>query len=173
MVDANAGLGASFTVEKTYDLRGTAGIAFYWWGADNPPESMNQLILETPTGFWYSDFNDGPARFRYVFMPWGSFTWVSAEQRYLEPHRHGTGLLNLEGAPNEPDLSQIDGFLITIHTTGERRIDYIFAPLMSPFPARFTVRRSASLELAAEFVVRHPVSEELLIEFITRRSASQ
>lgn len=156
-------LPAKFRVEKIYDLRGTAGLAFYWWGADNPPSALVQLILETPTGFWYSDFYDGPARLRHVFIPWGSFTWVSAEQRYLEPHRHGF---------NEPDKSKIDGILYTIHTTGVRRIDYIYAPLMAEFSAKFIVRKSASRNLNAGFIVRHSDLKELPGEFVIIHTAT-
>ena len=156
-------LPAKFRVTKTYDLRGTAGIAFYWWGANNPPEALNQLRLETPTGFWYSDFVDGPASFRHVFIPWGSFTWVSTTQRSLEPHRHGL---------NAPDRSQIDAILFTIHTTGVRRIDYIYAPLMALFPCKFTIRRSTSQNLAAGFNVRRSETYNLPCGFTVRLTSN-
>ena len=156
-------LKAGFRVEKIYDLRGTAGVAFYWWGANNPPEALNQLRLETPTGFWYSDFIDGPARLRHVFIPWGSFTWVSAEQRYLEPHRHGF---------NEPDKSQIDAILFTIHTTGVRRIDYIYAPLMNEFICKFIVRHSDALNLSAGFAVRRSNLDNMPGELVARHASS-
>ena len=157
-------LTAKFRVERVYDLRGTAGIAFYWWGAANPPEAQNQLRLETPTGFWYTDFIDGPASFRYVFIPWGNFTWVSTAQRRLEPHRHGF---------NEPNKSQIDAILYTINTAGVRRIDYIHAPFMRPFPCKFTVRHPGSADLGAGFAVARPGSQNLPAGFTIRQSASQ
>jgi hypothetical protein len=169
-------LKANFRVEKTYDLRGTAGIAFYWWGANNPPSALNQVIVETgpgnagapvptpPTGFWYSDFYDGPARLRHVFIPWGSFTWVPSPQRLLEPHRHGF---------EEPDKSRITGFLITIHTTGKRRIDFIYAPFMVEFLAKFIIRRSTSRDFLGKIIVRHPGSQNLPGKFIVRRSTSR
>lgn len=125
---------------------------------------MNQLILETPTGFWFSDFYDGPAKLRHVFIPWGNFTWVSAAQRYLEPHRHGF---------EEPDKSRITGFLTTIHTTGKRKIDYIYAPIMVEFFAKFIIRRSTSVDFLGKMIVRHPGLQNLPAEFITRPSASQ
>lgn len=176
MVKADVNLGAAFRVTRTYDLRGTMGIAFYWWGAANPPSALVQFIVETPTGFWFSEFYDGPAQYRHVFIPWGSFTWVSSPQRLLEPHRHGF---------NEPDKSQIDGFIWTVHTSGIRRIDYIYAPVGDVLPAKFTVRRSTSANLSAAFNVRHSTSanlvgkinvvqvEDLPAEFIARQPGSQ
>lgn len=150
---------AKFRVTKYYDLDGTAGIAFYWWGAENPPEAMNQLILTTPTGFWYTTFFDGLALWRLVKIPWGSFIWVSSPQRLLEPHRHGF---------NPPDKSQIDGFIWTVHTHGLRRLDYVYAFPRGPAILRcyFAIRRTASpLTLPAKFLPRHAASQNLAAKF--------
>ncbi len=165
-------LHARFRVENVYDLRGTAGIAFYWQGADNPPESIVDFIVESPTGFWVAEFYDGPASLRYVFIPWTQF--------------RETGI---DGS--RPDMSRVDGFIWIVHTDGRRRIDYIHAPIFGDLyaffdirhaadvelaagftsqavrdlPAEFTIRRSASVELSAGFVIRHSDSAELPAEF--------
>ena len=139
------------------------GIAFYWWGTGEDPEIRVEFILESPTGFWMSSFYDGPARLRHVFLPWGSFTWISLPEPDLDPHHHGF---------NEPDRSQIDGFYWTVHTPGVRRVDYIYAPVGGDLLAGFIPRRSISTELSAGFNIRHPDSAELLGAFIIRRDAS-
>lgn len=150
---------ARFRVTKYYDLEGTGGIAFYWWGAANPVEAMNQLILESPTGFWYTDFYDGPAAWRLVEIPWGSFTWVSAPQRRLEPHRYW---------PYPPDQSQIDAFIWTVHTHGLRRLDYVYAYPRVPdasLSAKLSVRNSASQSLGAGFMIRQVATSDLPASF--------
>ena len=158
---------AKVRVEKYYNLEGTGGIAFYWWGADNPPEAMNQLILETATGFWYTDFYDGVAAWRLVEIPWGSFTWVAAQQRYLEPHRHGF---------EEPNQQQIGGFIWTVHTHGERRLDYIYAYPRVPnseLLGYFAIQRTATpVELLAEFITRRDASQELLGKFTVAQTGT-
>lgn len=133
------------TSEDTWDLTGTTGIAFYWWGTGDAPEIRVDFILESPTGFWMSSFYDGPARWRLVFLPWGSFTWVSLPAPDLDPHRHGF---------NEPDKSQIDAFYWTLHTPGVRRIDLIYAPV-----------GAFGGNLLGEFIVRHADSVEFVGRF--------
>lgn len=152
-------------ISEVYDLTGTIGLAFFWWGADNPPSSLVQIILETSTGFWYSDFYDGPARWRYVFIPWGSFIWVSSPQRLLEPHYHGF---------EEPDKSQVTGFIWTVHTAGTRRLDYVHAPrqLLGPIGV-FVARHSQSHDVPAAFVIRHSAVSDLLVNIILRHSTSR
>jgi len=142
-------LPARFRVMKVYDLRGTAGIAFYWQGADNPPESIVDFTVESATGFWVAEFYDGPASLRYVFIPWTQFRETGID---------GT----------RPDLAQVDGFICIVHTSGLRRIDYIHAPFFGNLHAFFTTRHAAAVDLAAgftsqavrdlpaEFTVRHP-----------------
>lgn len=147
-----------------HDLTGTIGLAFYWWGADNPPSALVQVILETPTGFWYSDFYDGPARYRYVLIPWGKFIWASRPQRLLEPHHHGF---------EEPSKSQISGFIWIVHTSGVRRLDYVHAPKQLPGPKGvFIARHSESQEWPVTFIVRHSDSYDVPAEMVIRRSAS-
>ena len=128
-----------FRVENIYDLRGTAGIAFYWQGADNPPESIVDFIVESPTGFWVAEFYDGPASLRYVFIPWTQF--------------RETGL---DGT--RPDMSRVDGFIWIVHTDGMRLIDYIHAPVFGDLYAFFNVRHTATRNLKASFTVRHPAT---------------
>lgn len=148
-------------ITDIYDLTGTLGFGFYWWGADNPPSALVQIILMTPTGFWFSDFYDGRARWRDVFIPWGKFTWVSAPQRLLEPHRHGF---------EEPNKSQIRDFIWTVHTAGLRRLDYVYAPRARPaVKGKFIIRRSTSVALSAGFDVRRSASQEFPAEFSVRQ----
>ncbi|MCK4267124.1 MAG: hypothetical protein KAX31_07560, partial [Thermoplasmata archaeon] len=125
------------------------------------PEIRVGFILETPTGFWMSSFYDGPARFRHVFLPWGSFTWVSLPEPDLDPHHHGF---------NEPDKSRIDGFYWTVHTPGVRRVDYIYAPVGGDLLAVFTIRKSASANLSAGFDIRHSDLTNLFAEFISQQA---
>ena len=125
-------LPARFRVMKVYDLRGTAGIAFYWQGADNPPESIVDFIVESATGFWVAEFYDGPANLRYIFIPWTQFRETGID---------GT----------RPDLAQVDGFICIVHTSGLRRIDYIHAPFFGNLYAVFTTRHAAAVDLAAGF----------------------
>lgn len=147
--------------DDIWDLTGTIGFAFYWWGADNPPEALNQIRLETPTGFWSSDFYDGFARWRYVLIPWGGFTWVSNPQRRLEPHRHGF---------DEPVKDQILGFLWTMHTSGLRRLDYVHAPRqLKGAKGIFTARHSQIQEELGAFIVRQSASQNLGAGFIVRQ----
>lgn len=146
-------ISARTRVERIYDLRRTAGIAFYWQGADNPPESLVDFIVESPTGFWVTKFYDGPARLRYVFIPWTTF----AE----------TGL---DGT--RPDKSQVDGFIWTVHSDGLRRIDYIHAPLFGDLLGKFIVRQERSVDLLTGFIVRHegfidlPAKFDMMIELL-------
>jgi len=122
-------------IERIYNLKGSAGIAFYWQGADNPPESIVDFIVESPTGFWVAEFYDGPARLRYVFIPWTLF--------------RETGL---DGS--RPDMTQIDAFTWIVHTNGLRRIDYIHAPIFGNLYAIFEVRQTTSTNLKAGFRIR-------------------
>jgi len=162
-------------VTEVYDLTGTLGLAFYWWGAANPPEALVDIRVESPTGFWLSNFYDGFARWRYVFIPWGSFVWVSRRQRLLEAHHHGF---------DEPDKSQVTGFIWTVYTTGSRLLDYVHAPrqLLGPkgifiarhsqsrdFPAAFIIRHTNSVDLFNEFIIRHSTSAELQAGFLIRQ----
>lgn len=170
-------LSAKIIVTKYYNLEGTGGIAFFWWGAENPPEALNQLILMTPTGFWYTDFYDGYARFRLIKIPWGDFIWVSSAQRLLEPHYHGF---------NVPDKTRVNGFIWTIHTPGMRRLDYVYAYPRAPsnllgyfiirktalplnLLAKFIPRRTDNQDLIAGFHMRNPGSENLLASFRIRQ----
>ncbi len=170
-----------YTSDDTWDLTGTTGIAFYWWGTGDAPEIRVDFILESPTGFWMSSFYEGPARWRLVFLPWGSFTWVSLPAPDLDPHRHGF---------NEPDKSQINAFYWTMHTSGMRRIDFIYAPVglfggnlpaefiirhldSLDFNAGFDIRRSAFVNLpTGEFTVRQSTSRELKVAFDGQASLS-
>jgi len=139
-----------FRVENIYDLRGTAGIAFYWQGADNPPESIVDFIVESPTGFWVAEFYDGPASLRYVFIPWTQF--------------RETGL---DGT--RPDMSRVDGFIWIVHTDGMRLIDYIHAPVFGDLYAFFNVRHTAPRNLKAGFAVRRTATPlNLTASFVVR-----
>lgn len=144
---------ARFRTMKLYDLRGTQGIAFYWQGANNPPSSLVDFIMESPTGFWVGKFYDGPARFRYVFFPWSLL--------------RETGL---DGS--RPDKSQVDGFIWVVHTDGLRRIDYIHAPTFGDLLGEFIVRHSATADLAAKFFVQNAGTEDLPGEFVVRQETS-
>ncbi len=138
---------ARFRVENVFDLRGTAGIAFHWWGANNPPESIVDFIVESPTGFWVGEFYDGPAYFRHVFIPWTQF--------------RETGL---DGS--RPDKSQVDGLIYIVHTSGLRRIDYIYAPLFGDLHALFNIRHTAiPRNLKGVSTVRQEDNVEILGKF--------
>lgn len=107
---------------RIYDLRGTTGIGFHWQGAANPPSSIVDFIIESPTGFWVGEFSDGPAEFRDVFFPW-----------------HELRETGLDGT--KPNMGHIDGFTWIVHTDGLRRIDYIYARPFGDLHGIFTVQQ--------------------------------
>ena len=107
---------------QIYDLTGTIGIGFHWQGAANPPSSIVDFIVESPTGFWVATFPDGPAEFRDVFIPWTQF---------ME-----TGIVG-----SRPDKKRVDGFIWVVHTHGVRRIDYIYARPFGNIYCKFIVRQ--------------------------------
>ncbi|MBU0847456.1 hypothetical protein KKH23_09760 [Patescibacteria group bacterium] len=126
-----------FKVRQTYDITGFKGISFLWWGAGG----LDQLVefeMHSPTGYWRARFYDGPADYRFVFIPLSDFTELA-----------------LDGS--RPDPSEVTAFLWTYHSPGVRKVlDLsIWYVLLPDLKAIFTVKQSSSAALKGIFTVQH------------------
>ena len=143
MTDANSSLRGKFHVAQTYDFTGAFAISFMWYGADGGPV---RFTITTPTGNLITDFDDGSASWRRVYLPMNQF------------NKTGTG----GGIAN---MSSVTGIFWALTSPGLRRVDLLMLHEEPTIKCLFAVRRSIDLEMKGKFFVYRPGSVDVKGKF--------
>jgi len=141
---------AKFKVRQQYNITGWKGVSFLWYGGGGW-DQLVEFEIHSSTGFWRARFYDGPAKYRFVFIPLNNFTEAGID---------GT----------RPNPEEITAFLWTYHTQGTRKVSAFSIWYVNTVPdlfAKVKVVRTASETLQAEFSVRS-LGEDLKANFNVR-----
>lgn len=134
-------LHCGFNVRNCKDFSDSLGIAFYWYGSGK--DELVDLFLRTPTGTLVASFADGPAHFRWVYIPWGEMV--------------ETGI---DGSI--PDKTMICAILWTLHSPGIRRLDHVVQYFCRDLSASFYIRRTATpINLKGKLRIRRSATNDI------------